>query len=97
MDAHVYAGGSVHYRLPMDVVLPGNLIANPSGLDARLSGHVTFVMGPRNRGLLVDGRDSFIRVSGPGHRHECFGDLTRCPNGRRLKQLTAVILKETSL
>jgi len=65
----------------MDHVLDGNHIANPSGLDARVSGHPVFVSGARDRGLLVDGRDSFIRVSGAGHRHECFGDLSRCPNG----------------
>ena len=70
----------------MDHVLAANRIANPSGLDARVSGHVTFVSGARARGLLVDGRDSFIRVSGPGHRHECFGDLSKCPNGSRRRR-----------
>ena len=74
----------MHYELPMDTVLVGNRIFNPSGLDARVSGNgTTLVSGPRDQGLLVDGRDSFIRVSGPGHRHECFGDLTRCLDGRR--------------
>jgi len=77
------SGGSAHYELPMDHVLAANLISNPSGLDARVSGHATFVSGARARGLLVDGRDSFIRVSGPGHRHECFGDLSKCPDGSR--------------
>jgi len=76
-------GGSVHYELRMDHVLSGNRIANPSGLDARVSGYVTYVSGARDGALLVDGRESFIRVSGPGHRHECFGDLGKCPNGRR--------------
>jgi len=75
-------GGAVHYELPMDSVLAGNRIVNPSGLDARVSGQTTFVGGPRDRGLMVDGRDSFIRVTGPGHRHECFGDLSNCPNGK---------------
>jgi len=74
-------GGSVHYELRMDHVLDGNRIANPSGLDARLSGYATYVSGARDGALLVDGRDSFIRVSGAGHRHECFGDLSKCPNG----------------
>ena len=76
------SGGSAHYELPMDQVLAGNRIVNPSGLDARVTGDATFVSGARGRGLLVDGRDSFIRVSGPGHRHECFGDLSKCPDGR---------------
>jgi len=71
----------VHYELPMDRIT-GNRIANPSGLDARVSGDATFVSGARDRGLMVDGSDSFIRVSGPGHRHECLGDISRCPNGR---------------
>ena len=75
------AGGSMHYELPMDHVLAGNRIVNPSGLDARVSGYATFVRGARARGLLVDGRNSYIRVSGPGHRHECFGDLSKCPDG----------------
>ena len=71
----------VHYELPMDSVLPGGHVVNPSGLDARLTGRTTFVDGPRHRALLVDGRSSFIRVTGPGHRHECFGDLHNCPDG----------------
>jgi len=83
----VCAGGPVHYELPMDSVLEGGRIVNPSGLDARLYGPLTLVDGPRGDGggggggLLVDGRDSFIRVTGPGHRHECLGDLNYCPDG----------------
>ena len=79
----------------MDHVLPGNRVLNPSGLDARLSGHATFVSGARYRALLVDGRDSFIRVSGPGHRHECFGDIDKCPNGRSRRNALASLPRLT--
>jgi len=93
------SGVSVHYELPMDLVLAGNRIANPSGLDSRVSGYTTFVSGARDRGLMVDGRDSFIRVSGPGHRHECFGDLSKCPNGNSnvyvIADVVATVLYES--
>ena len=79
----IVSGGPVHYELPMDSVEAGNRIVNPSGLDARVSGQTTFVSGARWRALLVDGRDSFVRVSGAAHRHECFGDLDNCPSGER--------------
>jgi len=82
----IVSGGPVHYELPMDSVEAGNRIVNPSGLDARVSGLTTFVSGARRRGLLVDGRDSFVRVSGAAHRHECFGDLDNCPSGERRRR-----------
>jgi len=75
---------SAHYQLPMDVMLSGGRIVNPSGLDARATGYPPFVRGVRHNAVQLNGRDNHVRVSGPAHRHECFGDLDKCPLGDSL-------------
>ncbi|CAG5122159.1 unnamed protein product, partial [Candidula unifasciata] len=69
-----------HYQLPMDS-LDKDLIHNPSGLDARVYGNPQMVRGIHEMALRLDGRSQWIRVSGPGHKKECFGDLDHCPKG----------------
>jgi hypothetical protein len=75
----------------MDALLTGNRIANPSGLDARAQGYPPLVRGPRRNAILLNGRDNHVRVSGPAHRHECFGDLDKCPLGKLGESFTVEI------
>lgn len=58
------------------------MIENPSGLDAWAFGEPNRRDGIIQRAIEIDGRSKYIEVSGPGHRHECFGDLTKCLNGK---------------
>jgi hypothetical protein len=63
-------------------VLNVNTIPNPSGLDAQVTGSPQLVDGVVYKALRIDGARQKIKVSGPGHRNECFGDLTLCPEGK---------------
>ncbi|BFZ21895.1 hypothetical protein BsWGS_24934 [Bradybaena similaris] len=69
-----------HYQLPMDS-LDRDFVHNPSGLDARVYGNPELVRGIHEMALRLDGRSQWVRVSGPGHKKECFGDLDHCPKG----------------
>lgn len=60
----------------------GTTLVNPSGLDATVFGVPSLTRGIQGNAIETNGRDKYIRVSGPGHRFECFGDLDKCPNGR---------------
>ena len=71
----------MYYHLPMDV-LNINMIPNPSGLDAQVTGSPQLVDGVVYKALRIDGARQKIKVSGPGHRNECFGDLNLCPEGK---------------
>lgn len=61
--------------------LRGRNIDNPSGLEATVSGSPQMVPGILENAIQVNGRSSFVRVAGPSHRSECFGDLDLCPHG----------------
>lgn len=82
-------GSATYYELPMDEIKVQRLV-NPSGLDAKAYGSPTFRRGIRNQALVLDGKDKYIRVSGPAHRSECFGDLDQCPSGK-LYSLTNIV------
>ena len=69
-----------HYSLPMDLLM-GTTLLNPSGLDASAFGSPDMVRGVVGQAIRLDGRNSYVRVTGPGHRQECFGDLDKCPSG----------------
>ena len=64
----------------MDVIME-SILLNPSGLDAMAFGSATIIPGVRAHAVLVDGKDSYVRISASGHRLECLGDLTLCPLG----------------
>ncbi|CAL1547650.1 unnamed protein product [Lymnaea stagnalis] len=64
----------------MDII-DGDLIQNPSGLASRVYGNPELVQGVHEMALKLDGRSQWIRVSGPDHKTECFGDLAHCPTG----------------
>lgn len=76
-----FLGGVTHYHLSMDT-LKGNLLEN-DGLEAYVHGLPILVPGINNTAIEVDSEKS-ITVSGPGHRAECFGDLTKCDQGVQL-------------
>ena len=70
--------------------LLGTSSLNPSGLDAEVGGNPRstrelpqVVRGAKGKALQIDATEQFLRVSGPGHRYECFGDLDLCPNGKK--------------
>ena len=65
----------------MDKIQDETLV-NPSGLDAKVSGNPTLVPGVVDKALKIDGRTQKIKVSGPGHRNECFGNLRLCDTGK---------------
>ncbi|CAE1310992.1 unnamed protein product [Acanthosepion pharaonis] len=67
------------YYLPMDAYQNGTL-KNPSGLYVNVFGGPKFTRGVLNRALVIRGHQ-WIRVAGPAHRQECFGDLDLCPEG----------------
>lgn len=69
-----------YYHLPMDA-FSDNKLVNPSGLDAKAIGAPEMVPGVKGQALQIDGQIQKVRVSGPGHRMECFGDLSLCPDG----------------
>lgn len=73
----------VHYQLPMDRIV-GSSVENPSGLDARVTGIPRLVLGAAGNAIQLDCAKEKVMVSGPGHRDECFGDLSLCPNGKTL-------------
>jgi hypothetical protein len=64
----------------MDQISDSTVI-NPSGLDSQAVGDVQLVDGVRGKAAQLDGKNTYIRVAGPGHRYECFGDLDMCPMG----------------
>ena len=64
----------------MDAVQDDTLV-NPSGLDAKVTGDPDLVSGVVSKAIKIDGRTQKIKVSGPGHRNECFGNLKLCSNG----------------
>lgn len=73
-------GAVTHYRLPMDLRV-GTTLMNPSGLDAKAIGNPEMVPGILGKAIRVNGKDTYVQVTGPGHRYECFGDLDKCPLG----------------
>ena len=77
----VSPGIVTHYQLPMDLVSL-NTIINPSGLDAKVMGTTIQLPGVVNDAIRVDGKNSYIQVSGPSHRYECLGDLEKCQLGK---------------
>ncbi|KAL3854429.1 hypothetical protein ACJMK2_013699, partial [Sinanodonta woodiana] len=72
-----------HYHLPMDTI-NGETLENPSGLDTRVIGQPQTGLGVMLNSLTIEGKTQWIKVSGPGHRTECFGDLDLCPLGYTL-------------
>ena len=74
------SGAITHYTIPMDQILDTTII-NPSGMDTTAFGSVELVQGVRGQAVKLDGKNSYIRIAGPGHRYECFGDLDMCPMG----------------
>lgn len=64
----------------MDQILETTII-NPSGMDTSAIGNVQLVDGVTNQAIKLDGQNSYVRIAGPGHRYECFGDLDLCPMG----------------
>ncbi|XP_052814372.1 uncharacterized protein LOC128241470 isoform X5 [Mya arenaria] len=70
----------IHYQLPFDRMSEGQLV-NPSGLDARVTGRPRLVPGVQGNALKVDCSSESVKVTGPGHRQECMGDLSLCPSG----------------
>ncbi|GFR98028.1 LOW QUALITY PROTEIN: neurexin-2-alpha, partial [Elysia marginata] len=58
-----------------------DLIVNPSGLDSRVYGGPSLVNGVHSSAIQLDGRGQYVRVAGPYHKRECFGDLDHCPKG----------------
>ena len=81
-DLHLltFVGSVTHYYLPMDSVY-GEMLINPSGLDSSAIGRPKFTRGIINKALVMDTRHQYIKVTGPGHRYECLGDLDLCPLG----------------
>lgn len=67
----------------MDVI-EGDQIPNPSGLDAKVTGNPQLVRGVVYKALKIDGARQKVKVSGPGHRNECFGDLSLCTEGKAI-------------
>ena len=65
----------------MDIML-GTTIINPSGLDASAVGSPSLVRGVSGRAVELDTPTQYVKVSGPGHRYECFGDLDLCNLGK---------------
>ena len=65
----------------MDIML-GTTIINPSGLDASAVGSPSLVRGVSARAVELDTPTQYVKVSGPGHRYECFGDLDLCNLGK---------------
>lgn len=61
--------------------LSGTTLVNPSGLDATAYGQPLLSRGVRGNAIQSNGKDKYIRVSGPAHRFECFGDLEKCQEG----------------
>ena len=72
----------------MDIML-GTTIINPSGLDASAIGNPSLVRGVSGRAVELDTPAQYMKVSGPGHRYECFGDLDLCNLGE-LKLLNSL-------
>ena len=68
--------------------LKGNLLENDD-LEAYVHGLPILVPGVNNTAIEVDSEKS-ITVSGPGHRAECFGDLTKCNQGTFVVDLSNV-------
>ncbi|XP_055869522.1 uncharacterized protein LOC106070898 isoform X3 [Biomphalaria glabrata] len=68
------------YVLPMDSIR-GDIIQNPSGLDAKVYGGADLVRGVHEMALKIDGVSQWLRVTGAAHKGECFGDLSHCSNG----------------
>ena len=63
--------------------LSGNTVNNPSGLDATVFGNPRLLSrGIKRQALRLDRPGEYLRVAGPGHRYECFGDLDRCNMGK---------------
>ena len=62
----------------------GTTIINPSGLDASAVGSPSLVKGVSGRAVELDTPTQYVKVSGPGHRYECFGDLDLCNLGKNL-------------
>ena len=67
----------------MDII-QGTILINPSGLDASVFGSPVLSPGILGQSIEVDGKDRYIKVSGPSHRYECFGDLDKCPKGKSI-------------
>ena len=67
----------------MDIML-GTTIINPSGLDASAVGSPSLVRGVSGRAVELDTPSQYVKVSGPGHRYECFGDLDLCNLGKSI-------------
>ena len=67
----------------MDIML-GTTIINPLGLDASAVGSPSLVRGVSGRAVELDTPTQYVKVSGPGHRYECFGDLDLCNLGKSI-------------
>lgn len=80
----------VHYKLPMDRIV-GSAVQNPSGLDAEVTGTPRLVPGAVGNAIRLDCSKERIKVSGPGHRQECFGDLSLCRDGEKLRFIYVVL------
>ena len=70
----------------MDIML-GTTIINPSGLDASAVGSPSLVRGVSGRAVELDTPSQYVKVSGPGHRYECFGDLDLCNLGKSIASM----------
>ncbi|KAH9500063.1 hypothetical protein Btru_076507 [Bulinus truncatus] len=68
------------YILPMDNI-ENDIVQNPQRLDSRVYGNPRLVRGVREMALRLDGITQWLRVDGPAHKEECFGDLSHCPKG----------------
>ena len=75
------SGAVTFYELPMDIML-GTTIINPSGLDASAVGSPSLIRGVSGQAVELDTPAQYVKVSGPGHRYECFGDLDLCNLGK---------------
>lgn len=81
MFSFLFSGAVISYELPMDIML-GSTIINPSGLDASAVGSPDLVPGVIDRAIRLETPRQYMKVSGPGHRYECFGDLDLCNLGK---------------
>jgi len=69
----------------MDAI-KGRLLVNPSGLDSIVHHRPARVRGALNGAIQIDGKSQWVEVTGPGHRYECFGDLSLCPEGKYIRE-----------
>lgn len=87
------AGAVTHYALPMDIML-GTTLINPSGLDASAVGAPALVEGVAGKAVQLNTPRQYVKVSGPGHRLECFGDLDLCNLGECLGSTAGSIIMD---